>query len=87
MGVADLVEAFNLIAAPRFTATKALMIVERRAEAEWSRLTISGNTSDGTAFSESILVLPGGDLLQAAQRKARELLGDVPKLPAPEETP
>lgn len=87
MGVADLVAAFNSMAEPSYSARRAFMVMEPRGGLEWSRLTFSGITADGAAFSESVLVPPGEDLLAAARHKAQELLANVPKLPAPEGQP
>lgn len=79
MGVADLIAAFNEVASPRFAASKALMGIERRDGAEWSRLTFSGMGIDGAAFDVvSDPLPPGADPIPAARLTAQSLLDSRP---------
>lgn len=89
MGVAELREAFNAVAEPRFSASKALLSVERAHDVEWSRLTFSGIAADGTAFVvKSALVRPGGDVVLAARETAQTLIAPAaPTAPAEEPPP
>lgn len=75
MGVADLVEAFNSIAAPKYAATNATMSIERKAGQEWQRLTFIGRREDGTAFEQrSELLRAETDLNTEARKVAQALL-------------
>lgn len=76
MGAADLREAFNAVAAPRYTASKALLNYERKDDTDFQRLTFSGHAADGTPFEvKSDLLRPGTDVNQAARDTAQRLIG------------
>lgn len=75
MGVADLVESFNAVAAPKYAATNATMAYERKGGSEFQRLTFIGRREDGTAFEQkSELLRAETDLNTAARQVAQALL-------------
>jgi hypothetical protein len=79
MGVSELREAFNAVAAPRFTCQRALLDYQREGTAEWQILSFSGIAADGRAFDvKSARIKPGGDVVVAARETANTLLGDSP---------
>jgi hypothetical protein len=75
MAVSDLREAFNLVAAPRYTCQQALLDYERADGAEWQILSFSGRGQDGNGFEiKSDRIGPSGDLVVAARETAQRLL-------------
>ncbi len=75
MGAADLRTAFNSVASPQYTATMALMSLERASGKEWSRLRFTGTKADGTKFDvQSDLLPPGADPMQGAKQTAQKLM-------------
>lgn len=75
MGASDLRAAFNAVAAPRFTADRALLGYEREGSAEYQRLTFLGRDAEGNAFeTKSELLAAGTDVNAAARVTARRLL-------------
>lgn len=84
MGVAELRSAFNEVAEPGFSATRALLAYEREGDVQWQRLTFSGIGQDGTTFEiKSDQLRPETDVIAAARTTAQALL-DRPPAPPPE---
>lgn len=84
MGVKELREAFNAVAGPGFSASRALLSTERNENGEWSRLTFSGIGPDGTPFEvQSELVEPGADVLLVTTQIAQNFLAAQAPSPAP----
>lgn len=78
MAARDLKAMFNLIAAPAFNCSTALLGMETSHDTEWQRLTFSGNTADGGTFTvQSELIRPGSDVNNEAAKVARKLLADT----------
>lgn len=68
MGVNELRDMFNLIAAPAFTCSKAFLGYERKHDTEWQKITFSGTTAAGEPFvKESALLRPGTDVNMVAR--------------------
>lgn len=75
MGVRELREAFNAIAAPRYQASTATLHYVRAHDAESQVITISGNGSDGNAFEVTSEALrPNTELIPVAQAMAQNLI-------------
>lgn len=89
MGARDLKAMFNLIAAPAFNCSTALLGMETSHDTEWQRLTFSGTKADGSIFTvQSGLIRPGADVNNEAAAVARKLLaGTAAAAAAEKETP
>lgn len=78
MAARDLKNMFNLIAAPAFNCSTALLGMERSHDTEWQRLTFSGTKATGGAFTvQSGLIRPGADVNSEAANVARKLIADT----------
>lgn len=79
MGIADLKDAFNAVALPAFTCTRALMTMEQANGAEWQRLHFSGISAAGVPFDvTSDRVRSNDDLATEARATAQRLLDNPP---------
>jgi hypothetical protein len=68
MSAADLREAFNSVAEPRFTASQAFLSYERAENVESQRLIFKGIGADGNGFTVQSDALPAGTDVNAAAR-------------------
>jgi len=75
MGVRELVQAFNAVAAPRYTCQKALSWYEPTEGPQVQRLEFSGRGADGNGFVvKSEQFNPNIDPTQVARATAQALL-------------
>lgn len=75
MGVADLRNAFNEIARPRYTCSTALSHYEPTEAGQFQVLTFSGRGADGNSFEvKSEAYPPNLDPVQIARQTAQALL-------------
>lgn len=78
MGVKELREAFNEVAAPAAVCIKALLEYERANDTEWQVLYFSGSYADGAGFSiKSDRIRPSEDVNLAARATAERLLSQT----------
>jgi len=81
MGVKNLRESFNAIAAPTYTATLALMDTSRVHDVECNILTFIGTKSSGEKFTISSRPVKGGEDVNLVAAETAHKLMDEEKQP------
>lgn len=80
MGIAEVRNAFNEVAQPIFSCTKALMRNEPDAGVEWQVITFYGTANDGAPFEvASTRHHPGDDPNAVAAETAKSFLNTQPQ--------
>ncbi len=75
MGVKELKDSFNLVAAPEATASKAFLGYKSQGGTQYQILTFQGAWADGEKFEIlSNLIRPSGDPIMMARETAAALL-------------
>lgn len=80
MGVRELRDGFNAVAAPTFVCQQAFLTYETHDTTQFQRLTFSGIGADGVAFTQkSDLIRPHGDPVAGARATAQGMLDRLAK--------